>query len=113
LPESSIAAEALCVSAAQTQGDTIMVLTLTRPQSLKAPAQSFQEFSLPTNAGAVEIQVQAESPADLALCRIIILQPQSPTTNRYTDRTAGFLGSTNGSGALEDEEPTWEDAAWQ
>jgi hypothetical protein len=83
-----------------------MVMTVTRPQEVAA--QSSRAFSLPTAAGTVEIKFQTgNTAADQAPCQIIILQPEavSAQSSEYTTTSSGF--------GFTDEEPTWEDAAWQ
>ena len=84
-----------------------MVMTETQPQGVSAlPGQ---EYSLPTAAGSVEIKFQSVNPtADQAPCRIIIVQPGAAS-----DRSTEFTGASSGFGFTGDEEPTWEDAAWQ
>jgi hypothetical protein len=83
-----------------------MVMTVTRPQEVAA--QSSRAFSLPTAAGTVEIKFQTGNTAvDQAPCQIIVVQPES-----HSSRSTDYTGATSDFG-FTDEEPTWEDAAWQ
>jgi hypothetical protein len=83
-----------------------MVMTVTRPQS--APALPAKEFTLPTATGSVEIKFQSGNTAvEQAPCQIIIVQPESVNA-----RSSEYTLASSGIG-FSDEEPTWEDAAWQ
>ena len=79
----------------------------------------------PAAARAVEIRLPIEDPdADRTLCLIFILPPGTraaepiherlrAASQRHDDRWADTTGDRSQLGPPDDEEPTWEDAAWQ
>ena len=89
-----------------------MAMTVTRPQEFTTV--SGREFSLPTAAGSVEIKFQSSNTAaDQVPCQIIILQPGSALAEATSAQSTEYTGIVSGFGFADDEEPTWEDAAWQ
>ena len=102
-----------------------MMVNVTQPRWQNAVASAVREFSLPPAANSVEIQLRTDiSTAEQAHCRIIILQPDSGTveafgvgrqvaTTTHDNSWNGYQGAWPRLGLSEDDEPTWEDAAWQ
>jgi len=101
------------------------VVNVTQPRQ-DVPTLAGREISLPTAAGAVEIQFRSDAlAADPAVYRIIVLDPRSatadvpisraqPTSSTYAIASTDYIGTWSSRfGRTEDEVPTWEDAAWQ
>ena len=88
----------------------------------EAAAPTSRGPTLPPAAGAVEIRLTSDVPnADRALCRILILPLGPAAAEPQVDRLRA-APSTHDDGSVDqwfhlgpsdEEEPTWEDAAWQ
>ena len=102
------------------------MMNVTQPRWKDVPVLAGREVSLPTAAGAVEIQFRTDVlTVDPAVYRIIVLDPRSATadapagqpqatSSTHAFTSAGFAGTWSSRfGLTEDEVPTWEDAAWQ
>ena len=102
-----------------------MMVNVTQPRWQNVPVSAGREFPLPIASNSVEIQLRTDIPTmERALCRIIILQPEPGTAEAFgvgrlvatttLDKSwNGYQGAWPRLGLSEDEEPTWEDAAWQ
>ena len=92
---------------------------VTQPRWQDVPTLTGRRMPLPPAAGTVEIQFRSDvATADPAVCRIIILEPSAAaaqvTSGTHAEVSVGHVGTWSSRfGFTEDEEPTWEDAAWQ
>jgi hypothetical protein len=93
------------------------MVNVTQPRWQDVSASAGREISLPTS-GAVEIQFRSDNATvDPAVCRVIILEPQAALAQMASSTQAGapvaYTDARFRPGFADDEEPTWEDAAWQ
>ena len=100
------------------------MVNVMQPWWQDVPAVAGREMSLPTATGAVEIQFRSDvAIAEPAVYRVIIMEPSPATAESlasqqheapgtYASGSTGYTGVWSRPDLL-DEEPTWEDAAWQ
>ena len=78
-----------------------------------------RQVSLPTSSGALEIQFRSDlaTAEPAAVCRIIVMEPLTGAAQAASSAHASpsllSMGERFRPGFADDEEPTWEDAAWQ
>jgi len=94
------------------------MVNVTQPRWQDVPDVARRKISLPTAAGAVEIQFRSDiATADPAVCRVIILEPRAAlaqvASSTLADAPVSYTNARFRPGYADDEEPTWEDAAWQ
>ena len=93
------------------------MVNVTQPRWQDVPTQGRREISLPAS-GAVEIQLRSDTATvDPAVCRVIILEPHAARAQMASGTHAGapvaYTDARFRPGFADEEEPTWEDAAWQ